>query len=779
MKGIIAPLLALPLDRRFLVPPILALVLIGTLVAGFVMETQGQNALVDRVAQRDLASFAAHDDLFTHRSEEYTRSAALAFEVGRGNAERGSELLAAARDQYLALDREHARMLETQRDALRDELVQRAEAHRARAQLLGAAALALALLLAAYWLGLGRKLMASLETRIAALVDAHDRSLEDARAHAETTIANRTAGLAAANAELRCDVDRRTETERHLRLYQSLVRSTGEAVAIADGDGLVIDVNPAYERVSGLQRDEVVGTPFLGTLAGSEPDTMRNAIWTALRSNGQWSGEVLDRRRSGETFPAWVTANAFPAADGTGFYVSVLRDISSLHECDPQLGKLAFQDPLTGLANRTLLEDRTRIALSGAGRWNEKVAILDLDIDQFGALNRTLGADRGDRLLEEVARRLSAQVRAFDTVARVDADEFVIVLAGIDREDEATAVAARILEDLRRPMDLGGETLGISASIGIAMYPADGADSASVRQYAGVALAEARLAGGGQCRRFALDMVDRAGKRLTLGTQIESALEGDRFSLHYQPILDLNAGTLTGIEALLRWRQSDGTYIPPSLFLPHAAEAGLSHRLDRWVLERACRDVADWSHWSEQSIEVSVNISAATLQAPGFAFEVRGILDRSGLPAHQLRLEITEAAIIANPKAVGEILREIRALGVGVSLDDFGTGYSSLNYLIQFPIDRIKLDRSFVERIGKDPASEAIIRSLLDLARRLSIGVVAEGVEHASQHDFLLDAGCGHIQGYHVAMPLPCEELAQLMASEPREMARRILPLAA
>ena len=386
---------------------------------------------------------------------------------------------------------------------------------------------------------------------------------------------------------------------------------------------------------------------------------MRRAIWTALRSDGHWSGEVLDRRRGGETFPAWVTANAVLCEQGgAGHYVSVARDITALKASEQQLQKPAFFDPLTGLANRALLNDRMGVALANAERKGEKVALLYIDLDRFKYVNDTLGHAAGDKLLTEISRRLAAQVRA-------------------------TARERR----LRRPL------------------PAD---------------------------RGPLQRSDDRG--------------GGAHSLE----------------------QRDGSYIPPAVLIPHAEEVGLIKRLDCWVLERACRDVAEWSKRSGRSLEVSVNLSAISLQQPNLADQLRAILEKTRLAARQLRLEITETAVIANPSSAAEVLKRIRKLGVGISLDDFGTGYSSLNYLIQFPIDRIKLDGSFIGRIGKDPASEAIIHSLLELAERLGIAVVAEGVEHERQQDFLCAAGCGYVQGFHIARPLPYAELEELMMASPQ-----------
>jgi predicted signal transduction protein with EAL and GGDEF domain len=350
-------------------------------------------------------------------------------------------------------------------------------------------------------------------------------------------------------------------------------------------------------------------------------------------------------------------------------------------------------------------------------------------------------------------------VRTADTVARMGGDEFTVLLTHLDNETDAIQVAERIVEAVGRPVQLGDGLARVGASVGLSFYPQDGHDIDTLHRHADLALYEAKQCGRSQYRCFGADMLGKGNGRLSLSVQIDEALDKQEFSLVYQPIVDLATGRATGVEALIRWQRPDGTVIAPSQFIPRAEEAGLIKRIDSWVLERACRDVLGWQSANPQGLRVSVNLSAVSVQQPDMAQVIEDILQRTGIPPSLLSLEITETAVIANPDDVRRVLQKVVQLGVGLSLDDFGTGYSSLSYLTRFPINCIKLDRSFVERIGRDPASEEVIRSVLELSRKLNLHVVAEGIENVDQQGFLTRVGCKLMQGYHLARPMPGEQL--------------------
>jgi diguanylate cyclase (GGDEF)-like protein len=499
---------------------------------------------------------------------------------------------------------------------------------------------------------------------------------------------------------------------------------------------------------------------------GPHPEGFYREVWRAVESAGHWSGEILQRRRDGETFPTWATANALRDEQGrVTHYVSVWRDVSALKQAEQQLQQLAFYDSLTGLANRALFNDRLGIAVLNARRRKTNLAVMYIDLDRFKFVNDSLGHAAGDQLLIEVAQRVKRCVRTTDTVARMGGDEFTVLLADSGAQDDAVQIAGRIVEAVARPVSLRGQDVYVGASIGIALYPQDAQDAEAIKKHADVAMYEAKLAGRGQYRVFEASMMARTGGRMSLSARIENALRSGEFSLVYQPIVDTVSGSPAGVEALIRWPQPDGSAFEPAQFIPHAEETGLIRRIDQWVLETACRDAAGWQ--TRAPLRLAVNVSAVSLQQPGMAEQIERILAETGLPPAQLAIEITETAVIADPEAARGVLERITALGVSVSMDDFGTGHSTLNYLVRFPISTIKLDQSFVARIGKDRVSEVIIGSLLQLGRRLDLRMVAEGVEDAEQKAFLEKAGCEFVQGFHLSRPMPAAGLEEWLAGRP------------
>ncbi|HEU0203402.1 MAG TPA: EAL domain-containing protein [Burkholderiaceae bacterium] len=590
--------------------------------------------------------------------------------------------------------------------------------------------------------------------------------MSQALAALERRVDDRTRALELANDELRAENELRQRVERRLRVYAEVIRSTGESVVITDAQGRIIEVNPAYEGVVGRSREEVIGTALYGVDQDHVGDSTQRELWRCLRSNGNWTGEILDRRSNGESFPTWARINVIHGEDGaTAHYVCVSRDITKLKHSEQQLKKLAFHDALTNLPNRALLNDRLDVALANAERHGDRLAVICLDLDRFKYVNDRLGHAAGDRLLVEVAQRISGCVRAADTVARMGGDEFTILLTHLRSEDDALAVAGRLIEEVGMPVQLGDETAYVGASVGISFYPDDGRNAQALLKNADLALYESKERGRGQYCAFDPPMRERGCERLLLSVQISDALKNDEFTLHYQPIVNLTTGLTESMEALIRWQRPGGVLIPPSKFIPHAEEAGLIKRIDCWVLERACHDAKRWLESNGCGARVCVNLSAMSVQQPIMAEVIEDILTRTQLPPAQLIIEITETAVIHDPHAARRILEEVAALGVGLALDDFGTGYSSLSYLTSFPIDSIKLDRSFVDRIGKDRISEEVIHGLLALANRLKLRVVAEGVERSEQQEFLSAVGCESMQGFHVARPLAGDQVQQWLAT--------------
>jgi diguanylate cyclase (GGDEF)-like protein/PAS domain S-box-containing protein len=592
-----------------------------------------------------------------------------------------------------------------------------------------------------------------------ASLQAANNSLARARADLEKRVEERTLQLRSTNEVLQEEIEFRRDIEQHLRLYEQVVTNTDDAVIIADANRRIIQVNSAYERITDRKRDQALGQVLYAGGGSEQAQRAHAELWRSVERDGFWTGEVMDYRDDGTSFPCWVTINAVGDTPATRHYVGIARDITTLKENESQLKKLAFYDALTGFPNRALFNDRLDIALKQAQRQQSMVAVLYIDLDRFKYVNDTLGHSAGDRLLVEAARRIHRCVRAADTVARFGGDEFLVLLSTVAGVNEAAAVADRIIAALGEPLAIDGNALFVGASIGISTYPTNGATAAELHMRADLALYEAKRNGRGQYRLYMPDMSAEGSERLSLSVEIDGALQHDEFLLHYQPIITSATGEVEGVEALIRWQKANGTMVSPAKFIPHAEQTGLIKRIDCWVLQQACREVAELQKSTGLALRVSVNLSSVSIQQGDMPHHIKTALSASGLAPALLNIEITETAVIASPAVALTVLEEIAALGVSLSMDDFGTGYSSLTHLTQFPINEIKLDRSFVHSIGQDSTSEELIRSLIDLARRLNLRVVAEGIEERSQRVFLERAQCHLLQGFHLGRPMPASSL--------------------
>jgi diguanylate cyclase (GGDEF)-like protein len=434
---------------------------------------------------------------------------------------------------------------------------------------------------------------------------------------------------------------------------------------------------------------------------------------------------------------------------------------TALKRSEEQLQRLAFYDVLTQLPNRALLNDRLRMALAAAERQQDLIAVMYLDLDGFKDVNDTLGHAAGDGLLVEIGERIGRCIRGSDTLARTGGDEFTVLLANAGSVDDVTSIAQRIIEAVAMPIEVAGQSVRVGTSIGISFYPRDGQDAEMLQIKADLAMYQAKKAGRGQYRVFSGPTGD---ERISLAAQLQTALANEEFVVFYQPIVDATHGRVERVEALLRWRKPGSGLTLPEAFIQHAEASGVIRRIDAWVLERACRDARSWSKESGGP-SVCVNLSGVTLQQPDIAEAIAGALERTGLPARLLHIEVLERSIASPRRVVSDALTAIAALGVGVSLDDFGSGESAAADLACFPIDCVKLDRALVDRIGQDPASEERIRGLRAIAARLKMRVVAEGVEHPQQQAFLAALGCDLMQGYRFVRPMPGDMLPDWLAS--------------
>jgi diguanylate cyclase (GGDEF)-like protein len=468
-----------------------------------------------------------------------------------------------------------------------------------------------------------------------------------------------------------------------------------------------------------------------------------------------WSDEYRLRRRDGSY--AQVEDRGFIIRDGQGRPVRMVGatlDITERKVAEARIEALAYHDSLTGLPNRALLLDRLTQTLARAEREELSSAVLFLDLDRFKAINDSLGHAVGDELLRQAAERLRTAIRKEDTVARIGGDEFVILMAEIRNAENAAGIASKVLAALRVPFVIEEHELSVSASCGIAISPADGTEAPVLLQRADTALYQCKADGGGGYRLFDREIDRRAHARLQLEQGLRRAIEHEEFLLHYQAQIDLANGTVTGAEALVRWQHPEGRLVAPGEFIPLAENMGYIGAIGEWVLREACTEALRWP----PALRVSVNVCARQLTQPDFTATVREILEETEFPPGRLEIEITESTLMSDPARAIATLGELQELGIQIAMDDFGTGYSSLGQLKRLPLQRLKIDKSFVQDVPDDPNEVVIVEAILGLARQLKRSVVAEGVETKSQLDFLRKRGCDEAQGYLIAKPVPAAE---------------------
>ncbi|MCZ4304139.1 EAL domain-containing protein [Zoogloeaceae bacterium G21618-S1] len=550
-------------------------------------------------------------------------------------------------------------------------------------------------------------------------------------------------------------------SQRNLHLAEKVIESSLEGILITDEKSRIISVNPAFTRLTGYRLEEVVGrNPSLLNSGRQGPDFYRE-MWVKLSAEGQWQGEIWNRRKSGELYPELLTITAIKDRDGTlTNYAAVFSDISQLKENEAHIRHLAYFDPLTGLPNRRLLEDRLQVALAHAHRNRNRAAVLFIDLDRFKRINDSLGHEVGDQLLMEIARRLRACLREDDTVARMGGDEFIVVLSDLTDPDHAAHTATRIIESLRRPVQVDAHELTVTTSVGISIFPDDSCDPVALIKNADTAMYRAKDEGRNAFQLYQPAMNARSLEHLALESALHRALAREELVLHYQPLVDIRAGRTAAAEALLRWRHPELGLVPPADIIPLAEETGLIVPIGEWVLRTACLQHARWREGGHGELRMLVNISARQFQDKGFTAMVARVIADTGMPATQLTLELTETMLMEGSERIIGVLEGLRALGVRLALDDFGTGYSSLAYLKRFPIDELKIDRLFIRDIDRNENDAAIAEAIIKLAHSLGLSVVAEGVESAAQLAILARHGCDLAQGFHFSQPVEAGQFA-------------------
>jgi diguanylate cyclase (GGDEF)-like protein/PAS domain S-box-containing protein len=537
------------------------------------------------------------------------------------------------------------------------------------------------------------------------------------------------------------------DSEQRLR---SIMDSVAEGIVVLDASGRVQVANPSAAAIFGYQPDELTDRPvaeLLQAVDGISTPTYRR--------------ETEGRHRDGQGFPAEVTVGVLSAATGTR--IVTIRDVTAQKADRDRMLLQATHDALTGLPNRRLFDDRLEMTLRRAARTGELVAVVFLDIDRFKAINDSLGHGLGDRLLQVLSARFQASLRDSDTVARMGGDEFIFILPGLQRQEDATGPAQKLLEAMREPVWLDGHELYVTASIGIAVFPAHGEDRDLLLRHADAALYRAKARGRNRFEPFEPELAAQTAARVELDRDLRRALARGELALVYQPQVNLRTGRIVGVEALMRWHHPHLGLVPPSRFIPIAEESGLISALGTWALRDACLAMQVWDSSGRGPQRVALNVSLRQLQHDDLAHIVSCVLAETGLAAGRLELELTEAALLHEDERLAEGLARLRALGVGLALDDFGTGYSSLSRLRQHPIQRLKLDRSFVRGIMSNRSDTAVAQAIIDLARELALTVVAEGVETAEQMAVLRGLGCEEGQGFLIGRPLPAREVASML----------------
>jgi len=546
---------------------------------------------------------------------------------------------------------------------------------------------------------------------------------------------------------------------------------TSEGMMITDPQGVIMQVNQAFCRITGYAPDEAMGrTPSLLS-SGKHDAEFYRAMWAAIETQGRWSGEVWNRRKNGEIYPEHLTITAVKDDAGqVTHYVASLTDITLSKAASDEIKNLAFYDPLTRLPNRRLLLERLRQALAASTTHDRYGALILLDLDDFKILNETLGHNTGDLLLQQVGSRLQSCLRQGDTVARLGGDEFVVLLEGLsanslDAAAQAEALCHKLRHTLERAYVLGPHQCRSTASLGATLFHAgDPSHPDEVLVQADIAMYQAKNGGRDGMRFFDQSMQDRISARAALENALRMAIHQRQFKLHYQVQVDME-GQPTGAEALVRWAKPDGSMVSPASFIPLAEETGLILPLGEWVLEQACAQLAAWqSTPGMERLALAVNVSAAQFHQIGFGEQVRHAVREHGIDPSLLKLELTEGLLLANIEDTIANMNALRGIGVRFSLDDFGTGYSSLQYLKRLPLDQLKIDQSFVRDLANDSSDQAIVLTIIAMARSLSLDVIAEGVESEAQRALLAQLGCHQYQGYLFSRPIPPEQFVQRYA---------------
>ena len=550
------------------------------------------------------------------------------------------------------------------------------------------------------------------------------------------------------------------ENRERLRQAAAVFDCTREGVLVTDTQGLIVHVNRAFMEITGYQCEDVMGQRPSLFKSGRHSAHFYQQMFQALESTGEWSGEIWNRRKSGEVYPQWQTIRVIHDDQGkVSHYVAVFSDISAMKNSEHELAHLAHHDPLTDLPNRLLFTDRAEQALASAQVHKRGCALLLMDLDHFKIINDSLGHNVGDQLLKLVAERLSGLFGPGVTLARLGGDEFAVLAESCPQVVQAAALAQRMLNAMKDPFIFDGNQLFISASIGISLFPSDALSAEQLLRNADSALFKAKSAGREGYALYTEELTAHAQHRVEIAGELRRALDQHELRVYYQPVHDLHDSRLVGVEALVRWQHPERGLVPPGEFIPIAERTGLIADIDAWVMDQACRQMCQWLADGAPLSFIAINVSSRLFARRELYEQVAQVLHTTGLDPAFLELEVTESAVMDDPEVALEQLHRLRELGLRLAIDDFGTGYSSLLRLKRLPVQKLKIDQGFVAGLPWDEDDAAIVRVVIALAKSMGMQVHAEGIEQVEQARFLLDQECDMGQGYWFGRPMPADEI--------------------
>ena len=546
---------------------------------------------------------------------------------------------------------------------------------------------------------------------------------------------------------------------RRIELFAEIFENTAEGIMLTDANKRIVQVNDAFRQITGFSQQDAVGKTPAILSSGCHTIGFYKEMWKTIKESGRWSGEIWNRKKNGAVFPELLTINSLKNEQGeVTHYVGIFSDISKLKSSQEKLKHLTHYDALTDLPNRALLVERVEQAIRHANRTSNRVALVMLDLDRFKHINESYGHTVGDKLIADVANNLRHVVRDDDTLARVGGDEFVLLFEDIEDIAKLGFMTERIQRALAAPIELPDQIVNMTASMGICVYPEDGANPSELMRNADAAMFHAKAQGRNTYQFYTEEMTRKAFEVLLLENDLRQAIEREELVLYYQPQINMKRGEVIGAEALIRWNHKVLGTVSPARFIPIAEESGLIVEIGDWVLEEGCRQMSSWQQSGLNVNHLALNVASLQLSRGGLVTRLGALLSQYRLESKQIELEVTEGFVMDRSERSISQLRALRELGVTIAIDDFGTGYSSLSYLKDLPMNKLKIDQSFVRGLPNDKADMALTKTIVELGNGLDMEVIAEGVETAEQAAFLIAEGCHNAQGYLYGKPMPADE---------------------